>query len=240
MNKFFTNRTRLYKFGIILTVLFSIIIGFLNVGVLFLFGIPVLGLILGLILIWFSKETLKLKSCSTIIQIPIIICSFFLMFWLNSAEPETFLIPQNFRGRITIFYEEPCGQKPIYENGRRIYKFPENGILISNFKRPQGYLNQEFYFVDEVENRTKIPRKDVGDFNFKGRLSKTETEPSRDEIGAFYAWGGLDLFLPSIKYNNFIIDSYRYFEKDEKQSWQDLQQFSKKTKNLLIECRKKT
>ena len=235
-DKIFKKHDWKYKVGLTLTIFSSIIIGIFNIGVLYLFGIPLLLLLAGIFLIALAEEEVKTKVFLILLPIPIIISIFSSMYWLNKAEPETFLIPQDFRGKITIFYEEPCGEKPIYESGRRIYKFPENGILITNFKRTKGFLDQEFYFVDENGNRNKIPKKDVRDFNFNGRLSKTETKPSRYEIGAFFSWGDAPpIFIG--KYNSFIISSYRYFEKSEKESWQIMKDFSEKRKSLLGECR---
>ena len=225
-----------YKTGLFMIIFCSIVIGLLNIGVLYCFGIPIVGLLVGIIFIWAAKEKLKTKILVTFLPIPIIVGTFLLMIQLNKAEPETFLIPQDFRGKITIFYEESCGEKPIYESGRRIYKFPENGILITNFKRTKGIIDQEFYFVDENGMRTRIPKKDVRDFNFKDRLSKTETEPSRDEIGAFFSWGDAPPIFTG-KYNSFVISSYRYFEKPEKESWQIMKDFSEKRKTLLEKCR---
>ena len=67
-----------------------------------------------------------------------------------------FLIPQNVRGEIVVFYDESCGQEAVYENGSRIYKVPESGILITKFKENPGHLNRKFYSVDADGNRTKI------------------------------------------------------------------------------------
>jgi energy-coupling factor transporter transmembrane protein EcfT len=225
------------KSGIILVTLFSIITGLLNVGVLYLFGLPLFGILLGIIFIWIAKTELKTKFVWTILPLPLILSTFFFAYQLNKAEPETFLIPQNFRGKIVIFYEEKCGQEPVYEQGRRIYKFPDNGILITNFKKTRGILDQEFYFVDETGNRTPIPKRDVRDFNFNGRLSKTDNEPSKDEIAVFYSWAILPTVLSS-KYQTFVISSYRFFEKDEKESWNEIKNFSEKSKNSLKECRR--
>jgi hypothetical protein len=226
------------KTGVVLVTLFSIITGFLNVGVLYLFGLPLFGILLGIIFIWIAETELKTKIVWTILPLPLILSVFFFVYQLDKAEPETFLIPQNFRGKIVIFYEEKCGQEPVYEHGRRIYKLPENGILITNFKKTRGILDQEFYFVDETGNRIPIPKRDVRDFNFNGRLSKTGNEPSRDEIAAFYSLAILPTIL-SGKYQTFVVSSYKFFEKDEKESWNEIKNFSEKSKNLLEECRRK-
>lgn len=232
----FRKRDLKFKIGAILTVIFSIIVGILNIGILFLLGIPLLGLIAGIVLIWISNANSKDKLYTSLWSLPIIVLSFYAVYLANRAEPETFLIPQNFRGDIVIFYEESCGQKPVYENRRRVYDFSKDNILITNFKQPKGILNQEFYFLTETGERIPIPKKDVRDFNFKGRLSKTDNEPSRDEIFAFYSYVTL-VSIFSAKYQSYVISNFRYFEKDEKTSWNELKELSDKSSKLLKQCR---
>lgn len=235
--KIFQKHSGIYKLGVAFIAFWSFVIGALHFGVLYLFGIPIIGLLLGVFFVWISKESIKHKLISTFISIPIILGTFFIVFQLNKAEPETFLIPQNFRGKIIIFYEEPCGQKSVYENGRRIFQFPESGVLITNYKRTKGILNQNFYFVAENGEKTKIPQKDVREFNFKGRLSNIEKEPSREEVGVFYSYAGI---LPSktiSKYHSYVISAYKDLDKDEKESWLELKRFSDQSENLLIKCR---
>lgn len=218
-------------------IFFSVITGILNIGIIYLAGIPLFAIFFGIALVWSSKKTRDIKLFWTILPLLIISSIIILLYKLNQAEPETFLIPPNFRGQITIIYEEPCGQQPIYENGRRLYEFPENGMLVTNFKKTKGILNQEFYFVDETGARTEIPQKDVRDFNFKERLSKTDNEPSRDEVGAFFSYGTFPPFI-SGKYHSYIIANYRYFEKTDQESWLEGTQDSKKRKEILEECQK--
>ncbi len=79
----------LFLTGAILVVFWSAVIGFLHIGVLYLFGLPILGLILGIILVWFAKENISKKLLVTIVPIPLIIAIFFLSIYLNKAESET-------------------------------------------------------------------------------------------------------------------------------------------------------
>ena len=148
--KFFTNRTKLFKFGIIITIFFSAIIGFLNIGILFVFGIPILGLFLGLGLVLFSKEKLKLKFISICIPIPTIVLTFLIFYFsLPRAETEVFFIPQNFRGKIAVIYNQNCGQPLSRENNKRIYDVSKTNIFITSESKTLGLLDRQFYFVDD-------------------------------------------------------------------------------------------
>src|SRR5688572_10192310 len=118
--------------GMTLLVLFSALTGFLSIGVLYLFGIPLLGIAVGLGLVWFSKISVRFKLFSTVLPVPLIVLGFlfFLTFVLGPSEPETFLIPENFRGQFEVLFNEPCGQPVSPQEGRRIYDIPESGVLI--------------------------------------------------------------------------------------------------------------
>lgn len=62
--------------------------------------------------------------------------------------PETFLIPKDFRGQITLIYYEPCGQTVPKVDGRLIYEIPDNGVMILTNKFETGIIDKEYYFVD--------------------------------------------------------------------------------------------
>lgn len=100
-------------------------------------------------------------------------------------ESETFLIPQDYRGNFVIYFEETCGTDAEYKNGKRIYRIPNDGVLITKFKREFGIVEDDFYLIDSFGNKTPLPKSDTRDFNFNGRLTKTENEPPRDRLAVF-------------------------------------------------------
>ncbi len=234
-------RSWLFIAGTVLVVFWSAVIGFFHIGVLYLLGLPILGLIVGIILVWFAKENISKKLLVTTIPIPLIIAIFFLSFYLNKAESETFLIPTDYRGEIVIFYDEACGQDPVIERGRRIYQFSKEGVLITKFKENRGYLDQKFYVVDENENRTEIPqfvrqnfdteKKEWGDYQ-----STPVEEFTKETIGAFHSYGTETYFF-SPKSISFSISDYRYFDRDSEDISLERKQFTESAVKLLKECR---
>lgn len=50
--------------------------------------------------------------------------------FIRSTPPVTFLIPAGFQGNLRVVYGEPCGAQPKFENGRQLFEFPANGVLI--------------------------------------------------------------------------------------------------------------
>ncbi|MEI2740443.1 MAG: hypothetical protein V9F01_16850 [Chitinophagaceae bacterium] len=105
----------------------------------------------------------------------------------NKVPPETFLISKDFRGKIHVHFNMSCGEKMEKENGRRVYKIPLNGILLSQFKDKQGYIDQQYFLVDMNDRRTLLPNLDVHDYNEEWTTEKNPNEPSRDILGVFHA-----------------------------------------------------
>lgn len=239
--KIFRKRKWIFVTGAILVVFFSAVIGFIHIGVLYLFGIPILGLLVGILLIWTGKANVKTKILASVVPIPLIIAMFFLSFYLNKAEAETFLIPGRYRGEIVVFYDETCGQDTLIEKGRRIYQLSKDGVLITKFKKNRGYLDQKFYLVDENENRTEIPnflrqtfeteKKEWADFH-----STPVEEFTKETVGAFHSYGA-ETYLFSPKSFGFIISDYRYFDMDSKDISLERKQFTETAVKLLKECR---
>lgn len=231
----------LFRVGVVLVVISSIVIGIFNIGVLFLFGIPILTLILGIFFIWFSTVALRFKAFATLLPIPLVIISGFVAYQLNKAEPETFLIPLDFRGKIIVFYDEPCGQSPVYRDKRRVYEISSDGVLITQFKKNRGYLDQKFYFVDSEKNVIEIPyfyrqhfeteRKEWGYSH-----SSPAENFTKETVGAFWAYGGETNFLSQNSFS-FLISNYHYFEKDEKDRWLEGKRFTEIATKLLKDCR---
>jgi hypothetical protein len=75
---------------------------------------------------------------------------------------ETFLIPAGFQGRINIIFNQPSAAPVIVENGRRIYHIPADGILVTSSTLETGYIDQEYYYVDKENKRTRIAVQDPG------------------------------------------------------------------------------
>lgn len=177
--------------GTVLIVVSSFVIGFFNVAVLYWFGIPILALLIGISMVWFSKNGIKAKAVSTSLLVPIIPTSFFLFYLiLPKAEPETFLIPQNFRGQLVVKFSEPCGQSGTYENGRRVYQIPLDGVLITRLPQTLGVIDREF-FLDQGGDVTLIPefhwtslKEEKGEWHwlFSGQ------ELTEESIGVFWAY----------------------------------------------------
>ncbi|RZL36407.1 MAG: hypothetical protein EOO96_07085 [Pedobacter sp.] len=101
---------------------------------------------------------MQTKLLTILTPIILYIPSIFLFFSVyNYSPPKTILIPIHFGGNLRIVYEEKCGKNYDKIDGIKTLTFPENGILIlsEDFDR---HINYNYYLVDKLGNRTKIPQ----------------------------------------------------------------------------------
>jgi len=111
-----------------------------------------------------GKEAIFIGVLKLILGFPIVlvlsVVSIFALSLFNSylsrLEPKTFLMDENFAGRVRVIYGEECGINPPIENGRRIFQIPENGILIIQPEFEDGIIDHEYYFVDNDGEKTNI------------------------------------------------------------------------------------
>lgn len=159
IEEIYRKRSEKFKTGIILIFLFSLIVGYLNVGALYLCGIPFLGLLVGGIYILIAKESVRYKLFAMLLSAALIVYSYSMfILMLPKAEPEIFIIPDHLAGKpIAVVFERSCGKAVEYENKSRVYKIPSNGILILKDKLTTGKLNRKFYLLDEYGSKTEIP-----------------------------------------------------------------------------------
>jgi hypothetical protein len=71
-------------------------------------------------------------------------------------EPESYLIPYKYIGKVNVIFNQEHGNLPLYENGRRLYKIPSNGILLTRFKDEEGYFDHIYYYLDTTGNKKPL------------------------------------------------------------------------------------
>lgn len=82
---------------------------------------------------------------------------------MKKPEPELHLIPNDFRGKVTIRFAQPQGQQEEQEGRFRLYRIPSNGILNTQYQSNLGVKTKEdnlFFIVNEMGTRTRLPRFD--------------------------------------------------------------------------------
>lgn len=81
----------------------------------------------------------------------------FLFLGCDRAEQEVIIIPRDYIGYVLIIYNQPNGADPIYENGKRIYHIPANGILKTKFSPNPGWMEFPEFYYGNIASENKIP-----------------------------------------------------------------------------------
>gem|GEM_PF-690254 len=72
-----------------------------------------------------------------------------IVYFFSKAEPEEFIIPNDYQGEVLVFFEQHDGAPIKYSDGKRIYEIPDDGILFTQFKWNVGFSNRRFYFLTD-------------------------------------------------------------------------------------------
>ncbi len=127
----------------------------------------------------------------------------------KNPEPEDYLIPQGFVGRVNVIFNQKDGTLPKYENGRRVYEIPASGIFLTQFKDEYGLVDHQYYYVDSNHKRTPLKIYKY-DYNKDGTVKWIVKDTN--EIGIFSdgttgQYGNSDN-SKSVKWQEFVLSSY--------------------------------
>jgi hypothetical protein len=189
----------------------------------------------------FSKVVLGLLIFPlTLIAVVVAIFLFsFLGSYLTRPEKETYLIPNNFEGQFRIIYGETCGINPTTEDGRRVLRIPENGILIIQPKFEAGTIDHEYYLADKNGKRQKINMR----WDYKQRITKSPGVllGASGSIGGAMPDGSSSSESPlAIRFTDFTVFNKDTTTRGERENYKIQQQFDSLTSALVDECRQKS
>ena len=195
--------------------------------------------IVGLVLVGLSKAKLKTKLLTIVLPIVFWYPGFLALMYFGAKRmtPETFLIPQDFRGQITLVYNEPCGETIPKVDGKLIYKIPNNGVMILTNELETGLTDQEFFFVNSQGKKIeKLEALIQQNYNEDYTLEKNNNEPPRNKVGVFHlgTGGGSSLKNENYEFHIFAVNSWDSLRVMENGGMSD-----KLTDSLLYICRKK-
>jgi len=75
------------------------------------------------------------------------------------CEEEIYLVPEGFRGKIMVFFDQPDGQAKEYENTARLYHIPASGFIKSQFPKNGGCMGDgriQFFYEDSLGARQPL------------------------------------------------------------------------------------
>ena len=163
-------------------------------------------------------------------------------------KKDVYEIPSNFRGLVTIFKDETCGQKIKQKKGVKIIQIPTDGILIIkddkldfSYDVNDGDLHYRYspniyYQVNSKNKRTELPELVKDKFD-----NETENKYSKDQIGVFHqGFGSGQTFVPdtvSYSYYELYIGTYNDLVSDNYQT--EIIKKGKESVDKLRKCRRR-
>ncbi len=72
-----------FRLAVGLVILSAVRAGYFNVGSLYLFGLPVVPLVISLLVLWMTKASILRKTSVTLIGLSFILVGFFIFVWSN-------------------------------------------------------------------------------------------------------------------------------------------------------------
>ncbi|WP_430907682.1 DUF6843 domain-containing protein [Maribacter sp. 2-571] len=77
--------------------------------------------------------------------------------YINEPSEDVFIVPQDYRGNITVIYGQKEGAEKEFEGSKRIYRIPKGGVLKTQF-RVKGNATSlgTYYYEDDEKRRTPL------------------------------------------------------------------------------------
>lgn len=156
----------------------------------------------------------------------------FLVFFsscVSKSEKEIYLIPDHFEGKVNVLFDQKEGDDILYENGNRVYRISNDGILATKFAVQEGVIEREYYTYDKKNGRKPL------DILIKDNESKKG-------VKAVFRDGTMGVIgnsndKNSIVYQEFYITTVENFEKYF--SDDSIKSFTKKVDDKILELRAK-
>ena len=234
-------------FGVALTALWIVLI---------LMGAPLF--LVGLVLVFISRQPLWRKALAVLFPFVAWVGIAWGALALAPHEPATtFLIPEGFEGTIMLVANEPCGPPPEYEDGRRLYRVPANGLLITRDTLPnrensyynpfhRGYYLQsdnQYFLVDRQGHRLRELTEVSAASGPTDHPTATTAwrDVGRDEVAAFYNY---PIVLPPD--SNVVGYMFQYLTITTQNHWERPALWDTQTRvrnladSLLPRCRART
>lgn len=144
----------------------------------------------------------------------------------NNPEPEDYLIPKDFTGRVNIVFNQKNGIPAKYENGRRVYEIPDDGILLTQFKDEYGLVNRKYYYIDSSGKKTAL---EIYQYEYNKDGTTKWMIKNKNETGVFLdgttGQYGNDGDSRTVKYQEFVVSNYSeldsFFTEEYKRKFDD-------------------
>ena len=80
-----------------------------------------------------------------------------LFFSCNAGDKEAIIVPKDFKGYIVIIYSQKTGFPSQYDNGKRIYKIPRDGIYKTQLASNNGLRDLPDFYYEKITPERQLP-----------------------------------------------------------------------------------
>jgi hypothetical protein len=125
-------------------------------------------------------------------------------------EPEMYLLPNGFKGKVNVIFNQPNGVDGKQVNGVRLFEIPPSGILLTKLNLQGGFIDRSYYYVDSSGNRK--PLKVLNDREFVDGGKSAD----QDVVGVFHdgttgVYGNSDAVDP-LNFLEFVISDFKHLD----------------------------
>jgi hypothetical protein len=92
----------------------------------------------------------------TLISIALVIVAWQWIYLKVTTKQVVYILPQGFKGVVLIAYGQEDGEEDVREDGKTIYRIPQNGILKLKRKEAVSLSQSWHYFEDSQGNRKEF------------------------------------------------------------------------------------
>lgn len=82
--------------------------------------------------------------------------AFYIYIQLNKPSDDIFIIPENYKGVVRVIYDQKDGAVEEFEEDKRVYRIPNNGILKTRFKVKGNSIKEGVYYYENDEKERVI------------------------------------------------------------------------------------
>ena len=75
----------------------------------------------------------------------------------QQGEQSIIVVPENYTGYVLIIYGQEKGEDKEYQDKSRIYRIPENGVLLSKFPSNPGWSGFPKFYQSSISSENEIP-----------------------------------------------------------------------------------
>ena len=146
---------------------------------------------------------MKINPMSIIINL--IVAMQLLISCHQKAEPEIYLIPESFTGKVNIIFNRKEGNEKKYQGENRVYEIPSDGVLLTQFTTNDGFINRRYYYKNQLGELKPLQTFEADTTKTNKHLDKTEIGIFLDGISGVYGNSGEPTAL---EYQEFIVSNY--------------------------------